>query len=467
MNRTNSGANTNTESLLLDILIVLLVFSVETILFRQYLTPENIWSFTVLVFVFILIFVLSNRAAYLYNVTMFFYFDRVHRKISLSFLTAAVTDLLLLSIIGESSLKNEFLLIFFAAVYVLICVKMFLHTPIRSLIKKRVAPRTAFVGKVDEYNKFNYFLKKTSVSVREIGYIAKSRAEFEKANEGDYIGCIEDLEEIVRNYNLDQIYIMQKKEQEHAFAQKYVDLCIEMGVTVRLIVDFYKRRRAYSYVSTIGTYPVIAYHTITLNAYTQVVKRVVDIIGSLVGIILTSPIMLIAAIAIKVDSRGPILFKQPRVGQNGRIFNIYKFRSMYIDAEERKKELMAQNEIEGNVMFKMKDDPRVTKVGKIIRKLSIDEFPQFFNVLFGTMSLVGTRPPTKDEVEKYNTSQWRRISIKPGITGMWQVNGRSKVKSFDDVVEMDVEYIDNWSLWLDFKIMLKTVFVLLKHDDAY
>ena len=467
MNRTNSGANTNTESLLLDILIVLLVFSVETILFRQYLTPEDIWSFTVLVFVFILIFLLSNRAAYLYNVTMFFYFDRVHRKISLSFFTAAVTDLLLLSIISKSPLKREFFLIFFAAIYVLICVKMFLHTPIRSLIKKRVAPRTAFVGKVDEYNKFNYFLEKTSVSVQEIGYIAKSRAEFEKANEGDYIGCIEDLEEIVRSYNLDQIYIMQKREQEHAFAQKYVDLCIEMGVTVRLIVDFYKRRRAYSYVSTIGTYPVIAYHTITLNTHTQAVKRVVDILGSLVGIILTSPIMLITAIAIKIDSKGPILFKQPRVGQNGRIFNIYKFRSMYIDAEERKKELMAQNEIEGNVMFKMKDDPRVTKVGKVIRKLSIDEFPQFFNVLFGTMSLVGTRPPTQDEVEKYNTSQWRRISIKPGITGMWQVNGRSKVKSFDDIVEMDVEYIDNWSLWLDFKIMLKTVLVLLKHDDAY
>ena len=207
MNRTNSGANTNTESLLLDILIVLLVFSVDTILFRQYLTPENIWSFTVLVFVFILIFVLSNRAAYLYNVTMFFYFDRVHRKISLSFFTAAVTDLLLLSIIGNSPFKREFFLIFFVSVYVLICVKMFLHTPIRNLIKKMVAPRTAFVGKVDEYNKFNYFLKKTSVSVQEIGYIAKSRAEFEKADEGKYIGCIEDLEEIVRNYNLDQIYM--------------------------------------------------------------------------------------------------------------------------------------------------------------------------------------------------------------------------------------------------------------------
>lgn len=128
---------------------------------------------------------------------------------------------------------------------------------------------------------------------------------------------------------------------------------------------------------------------------------------------------------------------------------------------------MAQNEMEGGVMFKMKDDPRITRVGKVIRKLSIDELPQFFNILGGSMSLVGTRPPTVDEVEKYKTNQWRRISIKPGLTGMWQVSGRSNVKSFDEIVEMDVEYIDNWSLWLDFKIILKTVLVLLKHDDAY
>ena len=199
----------------------------------------------------------------------------------------------------------------------------------------------------------------------------------------------------------------------------------------------------------------------------QMLKRLMDIAGGMIGLILSSPIMLVTAIAIKLDSPGPVLFKQTRVGQNGRHFKIYKFRSMYIDAEERKKELMARNEMQGDVMFKMKDDPRITRVGKVIRKLSIDELPQFFNILGGSMSLVGTRPPTVDEVEKYKTNQWRRISIKPGLTGMWQVSGRSNVKSFDEIVEMDVEYIDNWSLWLDFKIILKTVLVLLKHDDAY
>ena len=192
-----------------------------------------------------------------------------------------------------------------------------------------------------------------------------------------------------------------------------------------------------------------------------------DIAGSIVGIILSSPIMLITAIAIKIDSPGPVIFKQIRVGQNGRHFYIFKFRSMYIDAEERKAELMDQNEMSGGVMFKMKDDPRVTKVGKFIRKTSIDELPQFFNVFIGSMSLVGTRPPTVDEVEKYQRNQWRRISIKPGITGMWQVSGRSNVDSFEDVVQMDVEYIDNWSIFEDIKIIFKTFWVLIHRDGAY
>ena len=467
MNRTNSGANTNTVQMLLDILIVLIAFGADLIIYSKSLGPEDVLGFTVLVFVFTLIFILGNKVAYLYNVTLFFYLDRVHRKLTWSFIGAAVAGLMLVNYVSDAVIKLEFFLIFLVAVYVAMCIKMFLHLPFLRAIQKNMSPRTAFVGKKGEYNKFKYFMEKTSIMISEVGYIARSKDDYDAAEDGEYIGHLEDLEEVIRIHNLDQIYIMQKKEHEHAFAQQYVDLCVSMGVTVRLIVDFYKRRRAYSYVSTIGTYPVIAYHTITLNTYPQVIKRIVDFFGSLVGIILTSPIMLVTAIAIKLDSPGPVLFKQPRVGKNGRIFKIYKFRSMYIDAEERKKELMAQNEIEGNIMFKMKDDPRITKVGKVIRKLSIDELPQFFNILFGTMSLVGTRPPTLDEVEKYNMTQWRRISIKPGLTGMWQVNGRSKVKNFDEIVEMDVEYIDNWSLWLDFKILVKTVIVLLKHDDAY
>ncbi len=467
MNRTNTGANTNTTQMLLDALILLCALGLDILIYGGSLQAQELTGLTILIGVFMLIYLLSNKEAYLYNVTLFYYLDRVHRKLTKSFLWAMVATAVLVGYISEQEAGRKFYLVFLILAYTFISIKMFLYMPITHMIQRNSTPRTAFVGKKEAFNKFRYFLNKTSIQLVDVGYIAMSREDYENSSKGEYIGCLENLEELIRTHNLDQVYIIQKHGDELPFTQKYVDLCIDMGVTVRLIVDFYKRRRASSYVSTVGTYPVIAYHTITLNTYEQLLKRIIDVIGGLVGVILSSPIMLITAIAIKLDSPGPVMFKQTRVGQNGRLFKIYKFRSMYIDAEERKKELMAQNEIEGGVMFKMKDDPRITKVGKVIRKLSIDELPQFFNIVGGSMSLVGTRPPTLDEVEKYKRNQWRRISIKPGLTGMWQVNGRSKISNFDEIVELDVEYIDNWSLWLDFKIIIKTALVLLKHDDAY
>jgi lipopolysaccharide/colanic/teichoic acid biosynthesis glycosyltransferase len=154
-----------------------------------------------------------------------------------------------------------------------------------------------------------------------------------------------------------------------------------------------------------------------------------------------------------------------RIGRNGRRFTFYKFRSMYRDAEERKKELVAQNEMDG-LMFKLEDDPRITKVGRFLRKTSLDEFPQFFNVVKGDMSLVGTRPPTVDEFERYTQYYRRRISMTPGLTGLWQVSGRSEIEAFEEVVKLDLQYIDNWSLWLDLKIMFKTIAVVITGKGA-
>ncbi|MBQ8166209.1 MAG: sugar transferase, partial [Lachnospiraceae bacterium] len=161
------------------------------------------------------------------------------------------------------------------------------------------------------------------------------------------------------------------------------------------------------------------------------------------------------------DSPGPIFFKQKRVGKGGRYFNIYKFRSMYADAEDKKKELEEANEMSG-LMFKVTNDQRITKVGKFLRKSSIDELPQFVNVLKGDMSLVGTRPPTIDEFRQYQGHHRRRLTMKPGITGMWQAYGRNTVTDFEDVVKMDLQYIDNWSLTLDVKILIKTIITVLK-----
>lgn len=190
-----------------------------------------------------------------------------------------------------------------------------------------------------------------------------------------------------------------------------------------------------------------------------------DICGALVGCVISIPIIAIVAIPLKLESPGKLIFKQKRVGLNGRYFYIHKLRSMYTDAEERKKELMAKNEMTGN-MFKIKDDPRITKVGKFIRKTSIDELPQFFDVLMGNMSLVGTRPPTVGEYKQYESHHKRRLSMKPGITGLWQISGRNNIDNFEDVVKLDVKYIDNWQIWLDIKIILRTIVVVFKGRGA-
>lgn len=207
-------------------------------------------------------------------------------------------------------------------------------------------------------------------------------------------------------------------------------------------------------------------------------KRMVDILGGIVGCILTAVLTLIIGPAIYIKSPGPIFFSQTRVGKNGRKFKLYKFRSMYLDAEERKAELMAQNRVQGGLMFKLEYDPRIIGceklpdgtikkgIGNFIRDWSLDEFPQFFNVLKGDLSLCGTRPPTVDEWEKYELHHRARLAIKPGITGLWQVSGRSNITDFEQVVELDKKYIREWSMGLDFRILLQTIKVVLGKDGS-
>jgi len=194
-------------------------------------------------------------------------------------------------------------------------------------------------------------------------------------------------------------------------------------------------------------------------------KRLLDLVGALVGCVFLGILTVVVGPMIKLESPGPIFFAQKRVGRNGRIFKMYKFRSMYADAEERKKELMAQNEMNG-LMFKMENDPRITKTGAFLRKTSLDEFPQFINILKGDMSLVGTRPPTLDEFAQYSPYHKKRLSFRPGLTGMWQVSGRSDITDFEEIVKLDVEYIDNWSFWLDIKILLKTFLEVFTQKGA-
>lgn len=214
-------------------------------------------------------------------------------------------------------------------------------------------------------------------------------------------------------------------------------------------------------VTMLGGCPAITMTAKTHAPEQLAIKRLFDIVVSAVGLVVSAPILLLFAIPLLIESPGPLFFSQIRIGRNGRPFRIYKLRSMYVDAEARKQELLDQNEMSG-LMFKIEKDPRITKVGRIIRATSIDELPQFFNVLKGDMSLIGTRPPLTDEFEQYLAHYKRRLSMRPGITGLWQVSGRNQVFDFEEVVRMDLAYIDNWSLLLDLKILLRTVLVVLK-----
>jgi len=247
----------------------------------------------------------------------------------------------------------------------------------------------------------------------------------------------------------------------------YLRACEEMGRPARVFINLTE-------AATNGHWqfqqyldrPSMLLHTVELDPDQRLLKRLLDIAGGLAGTLVFLTTYPLFAAAIKLASPGPVLFKQQRVGRNGRCFTIYKYRSMVNDAEMRKHELRGHNELNGAV-FKMKDDPRVTRVGAFLRRFSLDEWPQFLNVLIGDMSLVGTRPPTPDEVREYEKWHHRRISIKPGLTGLWQVSGRNRIDDFDRIVALDLEYIDNWSLWLDLKIIGKTVAAVLAGDGAY
>ena len=243
---------------------------------------------------------------------------------------------------------------------------------------------------------------------------------------------------------------IDRKKIEHL-----IEAVSEMGIDSLITIDSFAIETLETKLEDFGTTSVIRLSPRLFTDEELLIKHLMDICGALIGCLICLLFGLIVAPLIFFEDPGPIIFKQKRVGRNGKYFYIYKFRSMYQNAEERLKDLQSQNEMQG-FMFKMKNDPRITKVGKFLRKTSIDELPQFFNVLEGSMSLIGTRPPTVNEYNQYSAHHKRRISIKPGITGLWQVSGRSEITDFEEIVRLDCFYIDHWSIAADIKILLKT-----------
>ena len=284
------------------------------------------------------------------------------------------------------------------------------------------------------------------------------------------------LEKVSRLW-IDDVFVLL--EDNVPYPKQLMENFLYMGITIHTgfsVLDDFPNTEVG--VEELGSFKVITNSMKFVSDSALFAKRAVDILGGLVGSVGTLLLTLIIGPLIYIKSPGPIFFVQKRIGLNGRVFNMYKFRSMYMDAEKRKAELMEKNKIQGGLMFKMDDDPRIIGsekkgkdgkpkgIGNFIRNTSLDEFPQFFNVLKGDMSLVGTRPPTLDEWNQYDPRHRVRMSVKPGITGMWQVSGRSKITDFEQVVALDQKYIDNWSIWLDILILAKTVQVVLKHEGA-
>lgn len=271
------------------------------------------------------------------------------------------------------------------------------------------------------------------------------------------------LEEYILSHVVDSVFIdaeMSREERDQLIAR-----LVESGVTVHNNLARMPHGLSHHTVERIGIYTVITTGMHIATSRQILYKRVMDILGGITGSLIAIVAMLLFAPVIYIQSPGPVFFTQARVGKNGRKFKIYKFRSMYMDAEERKAELMEQNEMEG-LMFKMERDPRIIPVGRFLRKYSIDELPQFFNVLKGDMSLVGTRPPTVDEFEQYQLHHRGRLNSKPGITGLWQVSGRSDITDFEEVVRLDTQYIINWSVSEDIRILWKTVKQVIRGEGA-
>ncbi len=278
------------------------------------------------------------------------------------------------------------------------------------------------------------------------------------------LGAIDDLGLVIRSMQVDEVIIALPSNM-HYQAIRSVRMCERLGTSFKLIPDLYEVSLSRINMEAIEGIPLLNIKQASLNTIGSLITRFVDVTVSVLFLILSSPLWLCLALAIRLTSPGPIIYKQVRIGRDGKPFSMYKFRSMYKDADQRLAALLTNNEAQGP-LFKMREDPRITPIGKFLRRNSMDELPQFINILKGEMSLVGPRPPLPREVAQYEEWQKGRLAIKPGLTGLWQVRGRSDL-TFDEGVLMDLYYIENWSLRLYFQILLRTIPAVLFRRGAY
>ncbi len=288
------------------------------------------------------------------------------------------------------------------------------------------------------------------------GFVSLTEREAE-SGDTDIIGDVRNCLSLARSLFVDEIFFSVPAEKKLVIS--IVEEARAMGIDVRVVPDLYDGLAWNAPIEYIGQFPTIPLHRRDLPIGVFILKRALDITVSLIAMVLLAPFMAIICLAIRLDSEGPVFYKAQRIGRKGRTFRCFKFRTMCVDADRQKEKLKHMNERDG-ILFKITNDPRITRVGRFLRKYSFDELPQFYNVLRGDMSLVGPRPPVASEVEKYDLSHLRRLDVLPGMTGLWQVEARQD-PSFDSYISLDTAYVENWSLWLDMKILARTVGVVL------
>jgi exopolysaccharide biosynthesis polyprenyl glycosylphosphotransferase len=302
------------------------------------------------------------------------------------------------------------------------------------------------------------------LGLRILGFLSTGEADPPKKLNGyPVLGFASDLPRLLEREVVDEVIFSISQEELKKMEDLFL-VCEERGITARVALNFFPHIIAKTHLEELDGVPLLTFSATPKNELLLFLRRLFDFMGSIFLMAIFSPLFLLIALLIRLDSPGPIIYRQVRCGLNGRKFMLYKFRSMVQGAEMKQNDLAAHNLMSGPV-FKMKVDPRVTRICKFLRKSSLDEFPQLIHVFKGDMSLVGPRPPLPEEVEKYEGWQRRKLSMKPGITGLWQVSGRNQI-DFDQWMKLDLEYIDNWSLWLDFKILLKTILVVLSGKGA-
>ncbi len=299
--------------------------------------------------------------------------------------------------------------------------------------------------------------------IKLLGFVAPNGDRPQMVKSWPVLGSADDLPSILENEVIDEVFFILSRRQLVEFEDSIL-ICSELGIRARVAL-FFPHLKARVILEELEGIPLLTFSTTPASPFPLFLKQLADYLVAVIGVLLLAPIGFLIALAVKLTSKGPVLFKQKRCSLNGRTFKLYKFRTMVDGADDKLDEVAHLNEVEGPA-FKASDDPRVTAVGRFLRRFSVDELPQLVNVLKGDMSLVGPRPPLPEEVAQYERWQRRRLSMKPGMTGLWQVSGRAGLEDFNAWIKLDLNYIDQWSLWLDLKILLKTIPAVLSTRGA-